>query len=269
MNLKKLAVGTLMTLGLGLSVEAQAHRAWMLPSATVLSGENSWITVDGAVSNSLFYFEHHPLSLDNLEILSPTGERLQAQNQAKGKYRSVFDLELKDEGTYILQNRHQGIFGRFMLNGEAKRWRGGVADIATIPAEAEDLDLLEFDSRMQVFVTRDAPSDTTFKPTGEGMELVPVTHPNDLVTGEPVEFRLLVDGKPAKRVEVVVIREGIRYRDQVEEVKLSTDDDGLLQLTFDQPGMYWMEAETERESAVLENGKRHLSYSATLEVLPL
>ena len=45
---------------------AQAHRVWMLPSATVLSGDDVWVTVDAAVSNDLFYFEHFPLQIANL-----------------------------------------------------------------------------------------------------------------------------------------------------------------------------------------------------------
>lgn len=269
MKLKKLAACSLLALGLGAAVDAQAHRAWMLPSATVLSGENAWITVDGAVSNSLFYFEHHPLRLDNLEIISPSGQQVEAQNQATGKYRSVFDVELAEEGTYILQNRNQGIFGRYKLNGEMKRWRGSADEISEIPAEAEELRLMEIDSRMQVFVTKGAPSDSTFKTSGQGIELVPVTHPNDLFTGEPVAFRFLVDDKPGAGLEVTLIRDGIRYRDQVEEISLETDAEGQVELTFDEPGMYWLEVETEQDSKRLEGAKRRLSYSATLEVLPL
>ncbi|MGD9861462.1 MAG: DUF4198 domain-containing protein [Marinobacterium sp.] len=269
MNLKKLAACSLLALGMGASIEAQAHRAWMLPSATVLSGENAWVTVDGAISNNLFYFEHHPLQLNNLEILSPSGKLVEAQNQATGKYRSVFDVELAEEGTYTLQNRNQGVFGRYKLEGEMKRWRGSVDEISQIPAEAEDLRLSEIDSRMQVFVTKGAPTDANFKTSGQGIELVPVTHPNDLFTGEPVEFRFLLDGEPAADLEVTLIRHGIRYRDQVEEIIVKSDAKGQVNLEFSEPGMYWLEVEAERDSKLLEGAKRRLSYSATLEVLPL
>ena len=56
---------------------AEAHRVWMLPSATVLSGDDVWITVDAAVSNDLFYFEHFPLQIANLGSTSaaPQGVR--------------------------------------------------------------------------------------------------------------------------------------------------------------------------------------------------
>src|SRR5690606_9106015 len=47
---------------------AVAHKAWLRPSQTVLAGNDPWITVDAAVSNDLFYFNHVPIRLDNLVI---------------------------------------------------------------------------------------------------------------------------------------------------------------------------------------------------------
>jgi hypothetical protein len=44
----------------------------MLPSSTVLSTDG-WITVDAAVSNELFYFDHVPLRLQSLMITGPDG----------------------------------------------------------------------------------------------------------------------------------------------------------------------------------------------------
>src|SRR5690554_7536764 len=57
---------TALALALCLPLSANAHRAWMLPSATVLSGEEPWITVDAAVSNDIFYFEHFPLQIEGV-----------------------------------------------------------------------------------------------------------------------------------------------------------------------------------------------------------
>ena len=50
---------------------ASAHRQWMMPSSTVLSGDDVWVTVDAAVSNDLFYFEHQPLRLDAMKAWAP------------------------------------------------------------------------------------------------------------------------------------------------------------------------------------------------------
>lgn len=269
MNIKQMTICAALVFGLGAAMTAKAHRAWMLPSATVLSGEHAWVTVDGAVSNSLFYFEHHPLRLDQLEILSPTGRRVEALNQATGRYRSTFDVELAEEGTYTLQIRRQGALARYRVAGEPGRWSGPVDKLAEIPAEATDLRISEIDSRMQVFVTRGAPSDANFTLTGQGIELRPITHPNDLVTGEPARFQFFIDGEPAAGLSMTLIREGIRYRDQVGEIRLTADAEGKVDVTFDEPGRYWLEAEREQPSRLIEGARRRLHYSATLEVLPL
>ena len=51
--MKPMLKWTALALAICLPLSAQAHRAWMLPSATVLSGEEPWITVDAAVSNGI------------------------------------------------------------------------------------------------------------------------------------------------------------------------------------------------------------------------
>src|SRR5688500_7440301 len=79
---------------------ALAHKAWLLPSQTVVAGEDPVITVDAAVSNDLFYFNHVPLRLENLRITAPDGSAVQPANPATGKYRSVFDVALDQQGTY-------------------------------------------------------------------------------------------------------------------------------------------------------------------------
>ncbi|MBK1849862.1 DUF4198 domain-containing protein [Marinobacter sp. 1-4A] len=269
MNIKKLTTLALIAASMGVASEASAHRAWMLPSATVLSGDTAWVTMDGAISNSLFYFEHHPLGLEHLEILDPQGEPLEAQNKASGKYRSVFDAQLTRDGTYTFEIRTNGLFGAYKHKGKNVRWRGGVDEMGEIPAEAEDLRLFEIDRLMQVFVTKGAPTTRTFEAKGVGLEMVPVTHPNDLFVGETSEFQFLVDGDPAANLNVVVIRGGIRYRDQVDEIQLQTDAQGRIFVEWEEPGMYWLEAELEQSGKLLDNAKRRMSYNATLEVLPL
>ncbi|WP_339802981.1 DUF4198 domain-containing protein [uncultured Marinobacter sp.] len=269
MKRNTLLTATCLVLGLTAASTGHAHRAWMLPSATVLSGENVWVTVDAAVSNSIFYFEYHPLGLDGLIVKAPDGAGLEPQNQAQTRYRSVFDVELTQEGTYTVEIRNDGLFGRYNLNGEAKRWRGSLDTLTELPADAKDLELTESQRRMQVFVTRGAPSFETLKPVGQGLELVPLTHPNDLFVGEQAQFRFTIDGEPAKELDITLIREGIRYRDQVEERVITTDAEGIARIDWTHPGMYWLETQVETSSKLPQVGERRLGYSATLEVLPL
>lgn len=123
--------------------------------------------------------------------------------------------------------------------------------------------------RVETFVTNGSPNDTALKPVGEGIELVPVTHPNDLVAGEQAKFKLQIDGKPAVGLEVEIVRGGTRYRNAQEEIKAKTDANGEFSVAWPEAGMYWLETVSEDTNTSLPQAKqRRLSYVATLEVLP-
>jgi uncharacterized GH25 family protein len=224
---------------------AQAHRQWMMPSSTTLSGTDSWVTVDAAVSNDLFYFEHVPMRTDGIKVTAPDGTEIKIENPATGKYRSTFDVHLTQQGTYRIASIMNGVMGGYTLNGKQERLPRGTTKetlAAAIPAGATDVRTSESSNRNEIFVTLGAPTTTIFKPTGVGIELVPVTHPNDLIAGEAASFQFLLDGKPAADLAVTVIPGGIRYRDALKQMDLKTDKDGKLTVTWPEPGMYWLNA---------------------------
>ncbi len=79
----------------------------------------------------------------------------------------------------------------------------------------------------------------------------------------------LIDGKPAPGLDVEVIPDGIRYRQQQNEIKTTSDKDGLISVTWPAAGRYWLHSDTEDDkTSVAAASKRRLSYSLTLEVLP-
>jgi uncharacterized GH25 family protein len=226
-----------------LPLSVEAHRAWMLPSATVLSGTDLWVTVDAAISNDLFYFEHNPIRLDNLAITAPDGSPVKSENASTGKFRSTFDVPLVRPGTYKIAVVNDMAAAMYEDGGEIKRWRGSAEAFAReVPAGAKNLQVSKTHSRTEVFVTAGKPTDKALQPTGVGLELVPITHPNDLVQGEAATFRLLRDGKPAVDVTIAVVPGGIRYRDHLKEMAVSTDKDGKFTVTFPDAGMYWLSA---------------------------
>ena len=134
---------------------------------------------------------------------------------------------------------------------------------------ATDIKIGESWNRNEIFVTAGEPTDTVLKPSGKGLELVPVTHPNDLVAGEPATFRFVVDGKPAAGLEIELIRGGTRYRNAQGEIKATTDAKGEISVTWPEAGMYWLEtATTDSKTSVPQAKQRRLSYVGTFEVLP-
>jgi uncharacterized GH25 family protein len=249
---------------------AQAHKMWIVPSATVVSSDDAWVTVDAAISNDLYYPDHFPAQLDQLTITAPDGTAVKPENPWTGKYRSAFDLPVPQKGTYRIALVNQGLFASYEVDGQKKRWRGKADELKTgIPANAKNVQVSEMASRVETFVTQGKPGGDALKPTGKGLELVPVTQPNDLVTGEKATFQLLLDGKPAADLKVTAIAGATRYRNAQGEQDTQTDKDGRFSFTFADPGMYWVNASSEDgKTSVKEAKQRRVAYTATLEVLP-
>lgn len=249
-----------------------AHRFWILPSTTVLSGGNQWVTVDAAISNDLFFPNHNAPDLSAFSVTGPDGAKVELQNGNKGKIRTTFDIELTKSGTYRIASVRGMLGASWEENGETQRWRGDEKRFADEGIGSKPgVKVTRTHSRVETFVTAGEPDTAALKPTGEGLELVPEgTHPNDLFAGEKAKFVLHANGKPAKKCKVTVIRGDDRYRDEVGEIVTTTDDAGRFEVDWPEPGRYWLTATVEGEAGKLD-GKpvsQRFTYTATFEVLP-
>jgi uncharacterized GH25 family protein len=249
------------------SADAFAARAWLLPSQTIVANSGGWVTVDAAMADDLFSMNQGAMNVDALLVTGPDGQPVAPQNPAKGKTRSSFDLELRQPGTFRISVADDAVMARWEEDGKPKRWRGPAADMAAnIPAAAAKLEVEQMLRRVETFVTVGKPS--AVATLGKGLELVPLTHPNDLYAGETARFRFLLDGKPAKDLEVEIIAAGTRYRDAPGELLLKTDAKGEVAVTWPAAGLYWLDAGIQDDAASAPNvKKRRANYNATFEVL--
>src|SRR3546814_2603770 len=135
---KTAAAAASLSLAIAPPFGSSAHRAWMLPSSAVVSGDDVLVTVDAAISNDLFYFEHNAMPLDRIKAYAPDGSDVAIENGAKGRYRSTFDVHLTQKGTYKIAADMDGLFASYKLNGENKRWRGRADKLGEIPAAATE-----------------------------------------------------------------------------------------------------------------------------------
>lgn len=270
MNLKR--GGVVLALALLLPLSAQAHKQWLAPSKTVLN-VGQWVTVDAAASTEPFVRDHNSARLDNLVITAPDGTMVAPENQASGKLRSTFDLQLQQAGTYRIAVVNSGIGASWDENGQTRRWppRGtpftpeGFAQ--EVPKKAKDLKVTQSLSRLETYVTAGKPNDTALQPSGKGLELVQVTGFNDLYTGEEATFQFLLDGKPAADLEVEIIADGTRYRNSVGEVIVKTGKDGKFSVSWQQPGLHWLSASVSDEKGEKPARFRRTSYTGSFEVL--
>ena len=256
--------------GLVAAQPALAHRMWMLPSTFTLSGEEQWITVDGAISNDLFFPNHVPLNYENVTITSPDGSASAVEDGWVGKFRTTFDVKLDQQGTYKLTENGEMWFARWTENGEPQRRRGSLEMLREAGlVDNPEVQLFNSKRKIETFVTLGAPSETVFEPTNSGLELQPVTHPNDVYEGEEASFVFLLNGEPAADMEIEISKGNDRYRNEAGLITVKTDDTGAFSFTPAEPGRYWLstgtEAAGEFEGRAIGIGA---SYVMTIEARP-
>ncbi|WP_443748420.1 DUF4198 domain-containing protein [Asticcacaulis solisilvae] len=250
---------------------AEAHRGWLLPSAVQVEGNAPWVTVDAAMSETLFLFDSFPLRYDTATLTGPDGKVTVLDHPVVGHLRTTFDIQLPQPGTYRITAASAAVMGSYTLNGETKRFRGSESDV---PAGAADIKVMRMNSRFDTFVTAGKGNDAALQPTGKGLEMVPVTHPSDLVTDAPGQFRFLLDGKPLAGLKVAVVPGGARYRNALKDVAATTDSDGRITVQWPMAGQYLITASYPPRAAEGEGEKggdqpaRRDAYSATVDVLP-
>ncbi len=258
----------------GFALNAYAHKPWLLPSTTMVESKEAWVTVDAAISEDLFTIDHQPLKLDGVTVTGPDGARVELKNAVTGRMRSTFDVQMAKAGTYKIALVSQNVMGSYKLNGEMKRFRGTEDTLAKdVPAGAEDVKITRTASRLETFVSANATDETVLKPTGAGLEMVPVTHPNDLRAGEKATWRFLLDGKPAANQAFSLIPGGVRYRGTLGEIRQSTDAKGEIAFTLPEAGMYlvtssWPAVPAPAPGQPPQMPPRRATYAATVEVLP-
>jgi uncharacterized GH25 family protein len=259
----------------GIACAAQAHKPWMLPSSTLIETDReAWVTIDGAVSEGLFDVDHMPLRMDGLTVTDPDGQTTLAPAATMSKFRSSVDLKLPKNGTYRITLAATSVMGSYKLNGEMKRFRATEQTVdKEIPAGATEVKRTAMVQRQDTFVTANKASTGALKPLGAGLELVPVTHPNELHAGEKATFRFQLDGKPLPNFPFSLIPGGVKYRGTLNEVRLSTDARGEASFTLPAPNMYWLSAAYPANAprgpgAEGPADAKRYSYSATLEILP-
>lgn len=273
-------------LGLALLVSSQlaaAHRPWLLPSAGVVDGKGEWVTVDAAVSEDYFHLNTNAVKLDGLTITGPDGKLITPVNALTGKLRSTFDVELPLEGTYRMTIANEGAMVSYKQGTEAKRWRGPVSELEqNVPKDAQEKRTTITHARLDTFVTAGRGNDIALQPSGSGMELQLLTHPEHYQPKQAAKFRLLLDGKKLADATVSVIRGGVRYRGILREQSFKTDAQGEFSVKWDEAGMYAISASYPPRAAMpqqpgtgaqpLANDggvpTRRYTYTGTVEVLP-
>lgn len=219
-----------------LAVPAAAHTPYLAPASFSVRPD-SVVTLDASFAETFFVPE---VVFDNSEfvVTDPDGRQHAPDTVQRLKTRTVVEQTLPGQkGTYRFStgNRLGAVFRTWTLNGKTGSSRDPGVPLppgATLTSHYQSL------SRSEVYLTAGAPTATALKPYGTGLELVPITHPDDLYRGEHFEFRVQYDGKPLAAQQVEINRALGTAAAQPAPQVLTTDADGKARLTLDQAGSY-------------------------------
>lgn len=265
---------TLVALALAaVSLTASAHRPWLMAQMNHVETKENWVVIDGAISDDLFEIDHLALNMTGAMVTGPDGVSAPAPAAVMGRQRSSFDLRMPQDGTYKISLVTDTVMATYKdASGEIKRFRGSEQAYAKdVPADAAELRATYLHARLETFATANRQSTGALKPTGKGLEMIPLTHPTDLRAGEQARWRFTFDGKPLANHPFSLIPGGVRYRGTIGEIRLVTDASGEASVKLPAAGMAWLNATYPAVFPAPGEGPaiahRH-SYAATLAILP-
>jgi len=256
---------------------AHARSFWLLPSDTTLTPADQWVTVDVGMSTAPLEHSVMGLPLTHLRVTAPDGTPVAPQNATVGALRTVFDLPVKQRGSYRLVMVNDSFFATWKdpTTGNPVRWRGTAQEFAQkVPTNASDVPELQAGQmlwRIESFITVGAPTPLPAANyyADQGLEMRPVTHPNDLAVGEAAQFAFHLNGKPAADLEITLTPGGFRWRNSADVIRLTTNAQGQIQVRWPAAGMYLINASAKDEQGDNPLAKqRQLFYAGTVEVLP-
>lgn len=114
-------------------------------------------------------------------------------------------------------------------------------DEADVPATAERAESVQM-LKAETYVSKGAPNKAALAPSGKGLELVPVTHPDEVYAGDAFKFSFVKDGQPLAGLAYTVVKGGDQYADNQTHLGGKTDAKGAGAVTLKDPGVYVLEA---------------------------
>lgn len=221
---------------LAAATTAQAHTPYLLPASFEVT-PTSTVSVDASFTEK-FFLPEVAFGATAFTLTTPDGSQLPFAEVHQFKTRTVAEQKLTGaKGTYRLSTgpRLGAIFRSWERNGKVEVARDPKA---VMPADAKLVSHYQSLSISEAYVTTGAPTKPALAPSGKGLEIVPVTHPSDLFTGEKFDFVVQFDGQPLAGHKVDLYRSAMDLASQHSAQSLSTDAQGRISAPLAKSGVY-------------------------------
>lgn len=253
-------IGLNLLLGYCFSSVAFAHVAYLKPLQfePVRGGK---VTLDASFAEQ-FFVPEAAVSNASFEVVTPSGKIVGVDEVVNLSTRNVLEHTLEEEGTYQFSTgkRMGAIFRVYMKDGERGSMRG---NDKPLPEGAELTEHFQSVTFATSYVTKKGPTETALKPRNEGLEIVPINHPNSLFANESFSFKILYNGKPVPEHEVAFYQGKDQFSEESDVEKVITNSEGHASFTPDNQDVYLMQVRL-RTDAPKDAGVPTYSYTTTL-----
>jgi len=245
-----------------LSLPALAHSPYLLPGNFQT---RSVLSVEAALTDNLF-LPDVPYGNHGFSFVTPSGKMEKIPDEAVFALptRTIVEYKLTDPetGTYRVTAGPRISKSRsWEVDGEVKRIRDPNEQM---PAGAVLKSHTESHASLDVYIiVGKAEIPNIPKASGQGLEFVPITHPNQLTVGGVFEFVVQLNGKPLAEQDVSISYSTRDYSGKSSRASVKTDASGKARYKLDKPGLYMASVRFNEEGEVSAD-KPNLSYSKTL-----
>jgi hypothetical protein len=280
---------------------AWAHTAspYLLPDQFDIKSDS--VTVQSAITVEKFFVPSRNFATQ-FTLTTPDGKTSNIKPDATLKRFSLLEIDTNQDGTYRInsqqanadrsESRYALIDGNWLrirtprpdrAPTEKKPESAEKNDKATDPKQpprfiAEDQvpknakTMSSYTTqRADTYISKGAPTPLA-KPTGKGLELQLLTHPNEAYAGDTFRLVALYDGKPVPNLELDVFKGASGYERDAdrEHPAVTTDAKGQAAIPFAKAGLYLITTRYPEDNA----DKTQLPasqvdvYGLTLEVTP-
>ncbi|EGF91649.1 nickel uptake substrate-specific transmembrane region family protein [Asticcacaulis biprosthecium C19] len=241
---------------------ALAHSPYLKPNTFNPDTKRPHVTVEASFAEGDLRPDVAMMS-DHFVVVGPDGTVTPLTPAGRLKDASFLEVPLGGAGTYrVTSGLRTGRVAKAAVNNGQLHFQEGPQAKSEPGAVIVDVQSL---TRADVYISKGKPG--LLPPAGTGVELQPLTAPNDAYAGEAVRFAVLADGKPLSGERVTIVTDGQTYAtNKTAEFDLVSDARGEVSFTPANAGLYLIQVRVRRPAS--DTTWTSSTATVTLEVLP-
>lgn len=250
------------------ALSAHAHVPFLKPSQFNI--DNPRLHVESAFTEYPFQADF-AMDSPNFALTAPNGTVTPLKASARTKAAVYLEPMIGAAGTYRVSTgvRTGPLYKAIETPGGKLYFADDMKRVSGTPTS------MQYYSSADVYLAKGEPAYSP-RPRNSGVEIIPLSSPNRVTVGSPLQLRIVQDGQPSARARIIVVYDNEHYQKRriedlydVENVRASNiiaDEDGQFSITPAHGGLLYLFVTLHKR---VQPG-RWESHNAglTLEVLP-